>query len=297
MTTNEESVPTTDAQFDAMLTSAVFGDGEEDDPEDPTEALAEETEEEDDEPTSNDPIATGEPEESDDVSPAIADVVSLIEKGATEAAKQRLGEYSKGLEKLQQQRAEAMQVVSNVEAMYEGLAQGDERAIQDLQMVLGHLGTSIEDLFAKATGIDPDTILEFAPDAKVSKPSAAPSKEFEALRKEIEALKAGNEAQKWASTFGPTIAQAVEQKTGMKFDIATLQEARQYMPQRASVEDIVKAVMKANPEAYLKAFNAVSKPVPAPKEASVSRGGKSAPKLDANAILKDPRLFEAHISK
>ncbi len=200
----------------------------------------------------------------DHLSDSISDVASHILNGDSESALRRLGEYGKGLDKLQSQRAEAMQNISNLRSLFEGIGSGNRQAISVLEDVLTSHGTSLSQLaMGNPTGPQPGST--------------------------------DNGDQQWAAQHGRNLSQEIGEATGLWFDPLVLAQARQGFPPHASMEDIEEAVMRADPRAYRSALANRSGQNHAPNSALVSRGGKGAANANPGAILNDPRKFEAYL--
>ena len=63
-----------------------------------------------------------------------------------------------------------------------------------------------------------------------------------------------------------------------------------------SGSDIEEAVMRVDPRAYRAALAAKEAPTQAPNSAKLSKGGKGSASADPNALLSDPRKFEAYMN-
>ncbi len=222
----------------------------------------------------------------------VADVADLILDGDTEGALRRLGEYGRGVEKLQAQRAEAQQNVDNLRALFTEVSRGDDTAIQVLDHVLASHGTSIEALFAAKTGIDPRN---FEPSDQHRHQPTAEDYRLAQLEAQMRSLNMERADADWIGQYGVRIADYVEQQTGLRLDPKVIARVRYELPSNATVEDIEEAVMRADPRAYRRALAQRSGLPTAPSKALVYRGGKSPAKADAKALLSDPRKFEAYI--
>jgi len=301
MTPDDASVPTTGAQFDAMLgqglDEALAPESTGDQPETPQGA--EETVDTGTEDTLPESIETGnEAEQPDDDSPEIvADVLALVDSDDKQALKTRIADMGKGIEKLKARDAQNAGSVQWINQTFDNAVKGDQEAIKALDEAFTFRGTSLTDFaiqhLSTQLGIDPADFNDYFPNSQVpAKQANQPDPKVAQLEQKLAAIEAKTQTQEWANRYGAPMAEYVEKTLGLKFDVATLAEARSQFPAKASADDIVKAVMKTNPDAYLKAKANEASPDRPPNNAYVSKGGKSAPKLDPAVILNDPLAFE-----
>lgn len=225
-----------------------------------------------------------------ELSQNVADVADMIIDGDTDGALRRLGEYGRGVEKLQAQRAEAQQNVDNLRTLLAEVSHGDSTAIQVLDHVLASHGTSIEAVFAAKMGIQPPMIA----DNGYHQPTAEDYR-LAQLEAQMRSLSQERADADWINQYGLRIADYVEQQTGLRLDPKAIARVRYDLPSNATVEDIEEAVMRADPRAYRRALAQRSGLPTAPSKALVSRGGKGSAKADAKALLNDPRKFEAYM--
>ena len=285
---NDESMsdPTTGAEFDndevGSLQSAV-GNEDEASGEDSTptgSSLTDSPVWESDSRGDENPESDNEPDEA--LPELVADVAELIESGDTERALQRLGDYGRGLEKLQGQVSQANQNVEDVRTLLGAASSGNADAVRTFDDLLASYGTSIEALFAAKTATNPGT--------QDSDPRIA------WLANRVQAMEAERSTQVWAESHGTTLSEYLEKSTGLKISPVVLAKARPYLPTKATAEDIEDAVMRVDPRAYRAALRAANGSPIAPNSAMLSRGGKGSAKIDPNALLSDARKFEAYIN-
>lgn len=247
-----------------------------------------ETQQEDDTPDIIDTGVEGDDDESD-VPSTVDDVVQLIQGGDTEAAIKRLAEYGRGVEKLQA-RAENARVatLSEVSEFYADLGKGSDEALEHLEtQILSKVGTSLADLYARSIGLDKSELETLLEGGSIPSKAQTDSKEVLELKARLERVEQGNATKEWVANYGSAIQSAVEKATGLTFPVDVLAQARYELKPKATVADIVKAVMKVNPDAYIEADKAKKSRPDAPSTAMVQKGGKGGGKFDPAEMLKN----------
>lgn len=259
--------------------------------------------EEDDEP-----FDLGSSDEEIELPSIVSDVEQRIKSGDTQGAIKRLGEYAGGIEKLQSktQQAEeraskAAQQVDQVKTLFTQAASGSHEFVTALDEVLEKgYGTSIEALFMAKTGLSADELAELGVSAKTSLVADPVVRQLiadnAAIKAELAQLKGNTVDQDWVSRVGQPMAKYLESKTGLKIAPEILAKARHELPAKASSSDIEEAVMRVDPRAYRAALAAKEAPTQAPNSAKLSKGGKGSASADPNALLSDPRKFEAYMN-
>ena len=235
-------------------------------------------------------IDTGvEGDDDTEVPSTVDDVVQLIQGGDTEAAIKRLAEYGRGVEKLQA-RAENARIatLSEVSEFYADLGKGSEEALEHLEsQILSKVGTSLADLYARSIGLDKSELETLLEGGSIPSKAPADSKEVLELKARLERVEQGNATKEWVANYGSAIQSAVEKATGLTFPVDVLAQARYELKPKATVADIVKAVMKVNPDAYIEADKAKKTRPDAPVTAMVQKGGKGGGKFDPAEMLKN----------
>ena len=224
-----------------------------------------------------------------DVPLAVDDVAQLIRGGDAEAAIKRLAEYGRGVEKLQA-RAENARIatLSEVSEFYADLGKGSEEALEHLETkILSQVGTSLADLYARSIGLDKSELETLLEGGNIPSKAPTDSKEVLELKARLERVEQGNATKEWTANYGSAIQSAVEKATGLTFPVDVLASARHEFKAKATVQDIVKAVMKVNPDAYIDADKAKKSRPDAPVTAMVQKGGKGGGKFDPAEMLKN----------
>lgn len=217
----------------------------------------------------------------DDVDVEFSDLRAYVVAGKTDEALKRISAHEKGLAQLRSKYEQQGAVMQGMESMFKAIADGDTEAM-----------LTFEDNFEKTFG---KRISVYQDDVEKPERKAGPDPVVSQLQKEIADLKTRLETKDWSSGLGKQISETVEKAKGLKFSPDVLWEAKKFLPKggRISPDDVVKAVMKADPEAYLKATeNAGSKKAaPVPKGAGLPRAPK--PTAQDAAALLDPKNFVA----
>ena len=215
------------------------------------------TEEEDE------PLDMGlEPDDEIDTQSPLSDLIELI-KTNPEAAVLRASQVSDGLVKLQAQKEEAESFVRPIQAMFEGFAKRDAESINEFERVLyENTNLTLEDLIAIQGGTSPQ---QRGNDPKV-----------ETLEKRLDRIEQERAATDWITSTGAKSSAQIAKVTGLEFSPEVLWQARQYLKPGAGVDDVRKAVMRVNPDAYDKAVakrDGVKEPVPKGASMPTGRGG------------------------
>lgn len=193
----------------------------------------------------------GEPETDANLS-EFSEVERLIKSGNTDQALQRLQVHEQGLAKLKTEADQLRGFASEVNTIFERIAQGDVDA-----------AISLEDEFEKVYGVRP----VINPPGADEKPKVQKDTRYEELRTKQQELEERIKATDWAnSDRAKLVADAVKKQHGIDINLMDVYKARKFLPKDAKARDAIKAAAKVNSDAIIDALldkaNKGPKPVP-----------------------------------
>ena len=213
-------------------------------------------------PTSADlrEVDEDEEDEADQQDEPLSDLKELI-LADPERALERTAQVEAGLVKLQAQKLEAESFVSGIDTVFQGLERGDKDAISQFEKVL-----------YDNTGLTFKTLA----DMQAGDSSGFENAKLANLERKLEALENERAASKWIAEVGSVVASQVARETGLEFSPEQLWMARPHLQRGATVEDVRKAVMRVDPDAYDRAVakrDGTKSPVPRSATLPTGKGG------------------------
>lgn len=237
-------------------------EGEESDEDDPLE-LGLEAEEEDDADNSDNPLN---------------DLRTLITQDPAKAL-ERVAQVEQGLLKLQTQKAEAETFRDSIDAVFKGLEEGNTTAIAQFEQVL-----------YDNTGLTYQSLAELSEGKAITPQKPAESPKLELLERKLNALEQERASTKWIQETGKVVAERVAKVTGLEFAPELVWEAKALLKKGSTEDDVRKAIMRTNPDAYDKAValrDGDKSPTPRAATLPTGRGGvQKSFTHDHNGFLK-----------
>lgn len=190
----------------------------------------------------------------------LADLKDLIQTDPDRAL-ERTAQVEAGLIKLQAQKQEAESFVAGIDTVFKGLERGDLDAVSEFERVLyDHTGLTYQGLV----------------DLKKGDRSAVENSKIAILERKLEALENHRAEAAWIAEIGTPVASQVDRETGLEFSPEQLWRARPHLQSGATAEDVRKAVMRVDPDAYDRAVakrDGSMSPVPRSATMPTGRGG------------------------
>ena len=242
-----------DDSFEANATNEEFEDEQD-------EELDDEMSDEEDQELEDDELYEDGEDVADKQYEPLLDLKELIVTDP-ERALERTAQVEAGLVKLQAQKQEAETFVTGIDTVFQGLERGDKTAI-----------TQFEQVLYNNTGMTYQTLA----DLQNGDSTAFENAKFANLERKLEALENERAATTWISEVGTSVAGQVARETGLEFSPEQLWMARPYLHRGATVEDVRKAVMRVDPDAYDRAVarrDGAKSPVPRSATLPTGRGG------------------------
>jgi hypothetical protein len=167
-----------------------------------------------------------------DTQDPLADFKALVKDNP--AALKRAGEIEAGLVKLQTK-------VSSLEPFAYAVGMLKEATKEGID--------TFEQALYDNTGLTLESMLEIQGGTR----QLAPDPKETALEARVAKIESEKAATDWIVSTGSKVASAVAKETGLTFTPEQLYQATRYLKNGASVDDVRKAVMKSDPDAYDKA--------------------------------------------
>jgi hypothetical protein len=209
-------------------------------------------EEEDEESEGIPDDAFGDEDESDNSNEPLGDLKALVKDNPEALA--RASQVEAGLIKLQNQKAELETYALPMSSFVKGVNEGD---VESLKVW--------DDALHEKTGVRLRDILTFMGEEAKTGGQSVDNSKLTNIEKKLEALETERAATKWITETGAVVASQVARETGLEFSPELLWLARPYLQKGAKVEDVRKAVMRVDPDAYDRAValrDGGKKPVP-----------------------------------
>jgi hypothetical protein len=253
----ESTIANDDHLTDAKMS---FRGDEQDEELDDRMSDEEEEELEDDTDLEDDELDEDQEDEADQQYEPLSDLKELIITDP-ERALERTAQVEAGLVKLQVQKHQAESFVSGIDTVFQGLERGDPTAVSQFEQVLyDNTGLTYQSLADMQTGDS----------------SGYENAKLANLERKLEALENERAASQWVTEVGSVVASQVARETGLEFSPEQLWMARPYLHRGATVEDVRKAVMRVDPDAYDRAVarrDGTKSPVPRSATLPTGRGG------------------------
>lgn len=230
------------------LTEDEVVEGEESDEDEPLELGLEDEEEED----------------ADNSDQPLNDLRNLITQDPARAL-ERVAQVEQGLLKLQTQKAEAESFRDSIDTVFKGLEAGDTDAIAQFEQVL-----------YDNTGLTYQSLATLSEGGTITPQKPAESPKIELLERKLNALEQERASSKWIQETGKTVADRVAKVTGLEFAPELIWEAKNLLKKGSTEEDVRKAIMRTNPDAYDKAValrDGDKSPTPRAATLPTGRGG------------------------
>jgi len=242
------------------------------------EEEVEESEESDEEEPLELGLDEDEEEEGDNADQPLADLRNLITQDPARAL-ERVAQVEQGLLKLQTQKAEAEQFRDSIDTVFKGLEAGNTDAIAQFEQVL-----------YDNTGLTYQSLATLSEGGSITPQKPAESPKLELLERKLNALEQERASSKWIQETGKTVADRVARVTGLEFAPELIWDAKSLLKKGSTEEDVRKAIMRTNPDAYDKAValrDGDKSPTPRAATLPTGRGGvQKVFSHDHNGFLK-----------